>query len=365
MLSLLAALLLAQVAPPEPVPPRQDPPKPVTPPPVTEPAKPQDPKPVPDPVKTPTAVRDHGIDLVTLTDLVRKATKKDFLVDASIFHGRINMTPPATISPDEFFAFYASALATCGYALLKDPSAANRYQVVVLGLALPVAPPEYTDASKLPDTEELCTLTIKLTALSADMGYLAVRQRLHPKLQNSATHSGDVVSFIDFAPTLKQIARLLADADATAAKTLLPIEVELWIVDLRDSTIKQDAPAAEFKDLLPLIQAKAVLKETTKVSMAGIGSARLTPSSPDGFTKASITLTQGSVVAEFKARNDRGMVKLHEVAVTASSKATGEFSQSKLYSTDLVTLKPGDITLLGSWGTPQGTQYLVARATVK
>ena len=337
MLSLLAALIFAQAVPPPVETKPQDPPKPVE-------AKP--------PQEAP-----RGLDLRVLTETVSKVTKKDFLAEGSIEVARINMTPSASLSPDELFSFYASALATCGYGLMKDPSAANRYHVLKLGQPLPVTPAEYTDPAKLPDTEELCTLTLKLKALSPNSAYVAVMARLHPRLSNLCVRTVDSVSFVDFAPTLKHIARLLADADAAAALSLIPFDLDVFVVSVQKGLDSPSAPSADLKELLPLIRKKVTIDEKTGVLLEGGGNVRITPK--DAGYLVQTTLALGIFDVRFNVGQDRGTLKFEDLTVTKQV----EKHTVKVCATSLATMKEGEQAIIGSWRDEGVTNYLIIRAT--
>ncbi len=345
MLSLLAALLAAQVAPPQPEPP-MDPAR-------TAPVKPQDP-PKPVEAKPPQEVRDRGIDLAALTDLVQKATKKELLANQFLM-GRITMTPSSSLSADELFSFYASALATCGYALVKDLSVENRYRVVMLGQPLATPVPSYADPAKLPATEELCSLTIALASLTPLAAERIVINRMHPRLAALCVRTADTISIVDFAPTLKQLAVILARAEEEAARALQPVSVSWWLIDIKQGD-KPHFPDS-IKDLKDLLTKQGSVNATSTVTLENSGSFRSTPSEPGKGSKTTFSMRAffPELSADLSPRVDRAQIRFDDVRLwkpekvrNANNPTIEDTIEKTLFQVKGLALAPGEATVIWS-----------------
>jgi hypothetical protein len=244
------------------------------------------------------------------------------------------------------FAFYQSALAATGYALIQDPRTENRFHVEELGRPMPVPPREFRDPEKLPAGEELCTLTLRIEHLSPKSALSLVQSRLNPKLWHMNVATADTVSLVDFAPSLRQVSRLLADADRAAGVAMTPIDLEFWIVDAGDGL----ALPPELHALKPRV-------DPAKHRLVGRAAARCAP--PSATAPAQVTQSIGSRF-EIRLRTQRDHKDIRLDSVRLTLKQEGK-EPEVWYEANYVPLKNGELTILTEWG----NHVLVVRATVK
>jgi hypothetical protein len=326
MLVLLAALALAQVEPPKPA----------------NPARTPDPVAPPVPVPKP---QDRGIGLQALADLVAQLGPSIEIVtpaSADFEARRVNVRRDRLATADEALSAFMSAAASWGYGVVRDLKARDRWHVVRLDASL--AAPEYDDPAKLPERDELCTLTVRLASASSNSVLNAIRPRLHPVLFRQSVAMDETLTLTDFAPTLRQVAKLIAEADKSAAAAMTPIDVTLWLVDAKASY--SEAAPRELKALVGSENATIAGKARVRVSA-------LSPSSPGN---ASVALTEsGTPLATFSAQVSRGLIRLDGLMVRLGDKESRLLAQ-----VDRVFLKPGDQVVVST----TGSQSIVLQAVL-
>jgi len=281
-----------------------------------------------------------------LLEVVAKVTKKEFqlAMDPRARGGRCatDFLRDAK-EPDKLFRGFSIALAAAGFGLVRDAANENRYSITYLGDPLPVVPPEYGDPDKLPALEEVCQLGIKLRHLTPAAAHRLVQMRLHQRLHVLAVTSSDTLTLVDFAPKLKQIARIVGDADKAAAEALRAVEIEFWLIGEANGV-----PVA------PPAEVAAVVKDVKAPTVIGRGRARVSPTAPGESATGSVALNAGATIsAQFDAMNDRGTMRLSNVRVMED--------KNTLYRTAVVLVKPDVPVALSSWA----TFTLVVRAATR
>ncbi len=309
----------------------------------------------------PTPLGHDSVELRELLDIVARLTRREF--NPALQTGDLKTHVTSTFlradgrTAEEVSARFGIALSSAGFGLIRDAKP-DTYHVVRLTRELPVQPPDYADPDKLPAGEEICSLTIKLRALHPTSALNDVRMRLHPRLNNFCTQTKDTLTLVDFAPTLKQVARLVADADKAAEQAVRPVEMEFWLISMYDEEEKPKAQPERLRDIVPLLKAQGSMIEKTRLSDDGYGSARLSPPSPQQAAEGAIAL-DNATTARFTAQHDRGKVRLQALKVTEVGQGV-----RTLYEANNISVAPGAHVLLATWQSGNSKVALVVRARV-
>lgn len=313
---------------------------------------------VPEPTR-----KTSGVDLATLTKTVAESCQKEiqFGSDLQLDRKFVNISGGDMTGLSEIFQRYQQALLNSGFGLIRDPRSKSRYSVVRLGQPLPFLPEEFTDLQKLPPGEEICTLTIRLTSISANQALGVVRNRLNPSLVSLNASSSQSLTLTDLASTLSQVGRLLLELDRTAAECTRPLEVEMWVISVFEGTeahAKEKLPTLE-----PLLKNRYAFTEKTVLQTAGHGSCRLSPyyRSP---VSGELDLDE-SLDASFQAEIERGQAVLTNVHLQGFRLVSSEKRiKETIYRTGNLQLAPGKPVILSTWKTEGSTQVLIAQVRI-
>jgi hypothetical protein len=305
--------------------------------------------------------RRPGTDLATLTKAVSELCGKE-LVHAELGLERrfVTITGGDGAGPDEVFTRYQQILVSVGLALLRDPQSPKRYHIVRLGASLPFSPAEYADPEKLPKGEEVCTLTLRLSALSANRAINLARPRLNGAMIPFCVQGSDMISLTDLASTLRQVGKYIQDHDRAAGECMKPLEVEMWVVSLGE-----EGPGEDLKELDALMKSRFSFTPKTAARIVGHGVGRLNP----GYqapARGSFTLANPlGFQAAFNGEIERGQVRLTSLVLSGFVERTPKsWLNVELYKGDQVNLSPGKPVVLSSWKNGAATEILVARARI-